>query len=108
MKIVKKKKNWWGIFLALLVDFVEICIGAAITFFSAGLAAPLGILLIVDGSVSMAKTIYKGFFTNDDFSFSDFLKDKVASVTIILCFSGVAAIKEVGSMIIRGIKNVAK
>ncbi|KPJ20365.1 Protein translocase subunit secA [Papilio machaon] len=101
-----KPIDWTSVISLLGIGFGQLIIGAAITVFSLGTGATIGMGLITEG-VSDIITAVKDGIINRDFDWAMWGLMKVISLTVSVVCAGLKAIKDVARTAYSGVKNIA-
>ncbi|KPI98945.1 Protein translocase subunit secA [Papilio xuthus] len=100
-----KPIDWLSVISLLGIGFGQLIIGAAITVFSLGAGATIGMGLITEG-ISDIITAVKDGIINRDFDWAMWALMKVISLTVTVVCAGLKAIKDVARTAYSGVKNV--
>ncbi|EAR93552.2 helicase carboxy-terminal domain protein (macronuclear) [Tetrahymena thermophila SB210] len=103
----KKKKRFWGWIVKLVAGVVQIVVGAALTYFSAGAASSVGISLIFEGCVDVFQAIKAGI-NNEDVDLGQYFQNKVVSLSLACALAGSQALAETGQLFKQGAEYAAK
>ncbi|XP_041981768.1 uncharacterized protein LOC121735157 [Aricia agestis] len=100
-----KPIDWYAVTGLLFIGLGQLIIGAALTVFTLGAGATIGMGLIGEGVSDIITAVKDGIF-NRDFDWATWALMKAISIAVTVCCAGLKAIKDVAKTAYAGAKNV--